>query len=74
MHERAVWQAAAQRRTVGPSRRIHQDDATFAQRKALVGTGRGIALHARARGVAEPRFFEETAVMRDGTILPRSEI
>ncbi len=49
MRDRAVGLAVADRRAVGPPRRIHQDGVLVAEREPFVGPRRGIALHARAR-------------------------
>src|SRR5437016_7287837 len=61
MRDRAIGQPTAHRRPVGPARRIHQHEFAALMREALVGAGRGVALHMLAWRIAEALVSEELA-------------
>ena len=61
MRDRAVGQAAAHRRTVGPARCIHQHELAPLMRNAFVGARRGVALQMRACRVRQAFVGKELA-------------
>ena len=72
MRDRAVRQAAAHRRPVGPARCVHQHELALLVRDPLIGARRGIALQMRTLRVGQALIGEELAD-RDHPLEPRHE-
>ena len=69
---RAVGLAVAQRRPVGATRPVHQDDGLIVENQPLVGADRGVARHPLSLGVAQAALRQEAAHRRH-PLHPRRE-